>query len=86
MQIRGLARGDHGHRCQRRQQADELPAAEVFFQEQARQQDGHRGVKRSDDDGLVEPSVLAGEDEQGAGGDVEESGRACRARCGDDRA
>ncbi len=61
-------------RRQRRQQPDKLPAAEVFFQNEARQQHRDGRVERGDDHRFVEAAALAGVDEQSAGGDVEESG------------
>src|SRR5450631_1178499 len=71
---RRLTRRDHRHSRQGGQQADELPATEVFFQNEARQQHGHSRVERCNDDGFVQPTALAGKDEQRAGSDVEESG------------
>src|SRR6202050_477255 len=68
-----LPRRDHRYGGERRQQSNELPEAEVFFQDQARQQDSHRWVERSENNGLLPAPALAGGDEQRAGRDVEKS-------------
>jgi len=58
-----LPRRDHRHRRQRRQQANESPSTEMFLQDKPCQHHGHGWIQGSQDNGLVQTSALAGEDE-----------------------
>src|SRR5262249_2269995 len=63
------------------EESHELPAAEVLFQDEARQDDCYSGVKGRDDNRVVEASVLAGVDEEDATDHVETASNhseACR--------
>ena len=53
-----LTRRDQRNRCQGSQQAYELPAAEVLFQNDSRQQHGDGGIQRGDDHGFVQAPAL----------------------------
>ena len=70
------------HRCQCGQQPYEPPAAEVFLQNNSRQQDCYRRVQRRNHYGLVQAAVLAGEDEQCYANDIETAGKSAEGGCG----